>query len=139
MAAKILPLKLKRQSLKILILANQMIIAADVSLQLSKLGYDVIGINRREEEAFKTIKSNRPDIVLLNIGLKGKRDGLMTARLILERFQIPVVLISADINRAILQRIMRVNPYALITMPFDKKDLKRGIELARNRMIAEEA
>ena len=137
MAAKILPLKRKQQSVKILIIENQLIIAADVSLQLSKLGYDVIGINRRKEDAIKTIQSNRPDIVLLNIGLQGKADGLMAARIILETFQIPVVFISTHTNKATFLRAINAQPYAFISIPFERKDLQRGIELALNRMDRE--
>jgi DNA-binding LytR/AlgR family response regulator len=122
---------------KILILESQMIIAADVSLQFSKLGYDVIGINTRSEEALKTIQNNRPDIVIMNIEMQGKADGLKIARTILETYQIPVVFLSANTDKEIFKGVIDTKPYAFITKPFDKKGLKRGIETTLKRMAAE--
>ena len=122
---------------KILILENQMIIAADVSLQLSKLGYDVIGINIRKEDALKTIETYRPNIVVMNIEFEGNAKGLKTARTILNTFQTPVVFISANTDKEIFKEVIATQAYAFITKPFDKKALRRGIETALNRMAAE--
>ena len=122
---------------KILILERQMIIAADLSLQLLKLGYDVIGINTCPEDAMKTLASNRPDIVLIEMELRGNAEGLRTARIILERFQIPVIFLSASIDRNLLDGILATRPYAFIGVPFEKKDLKRGVETTLLRMAAE--
>ena len=122
---------------KILIIENQLIIAADVCLQCSKLGYDVIGINSRTEDALKTIEVNRPDIVLMNLGIKGKTNGLTTARIILDSFQIPVVLMSSYTDKNTFNQIIDVKPYAFISKPFENKDLQRGIETALFRMAVE--
>lgn len=122
---------------KILILESQMIIAADISLQFSKLGYDVIGINIRSEDALKAMETNRPDMVLINLGLPPKADGLRTARIILETFRIPVIFLSADVDRALFKGIIDAQPYAFIAKPFEKKDLQRGVETALKRMVAE--
>ena len=122
---------------KILILESQMIIAADVSLQFSKLGYDVIGIHTRSEDTLKTIEYNRPDIVVMSIELPGEESGLRTARILLETCRIPVVFISANTDREIFKEVIAARPYAFISKPFEKKDLQRGIETALNRMVAE--
>lgn len=122
---------------KILIIENQMIIAADVCLQCSTLGYQVIGINSRFEDALKTIEVNQPDIILMNIGMKEKMNGLMSARIILSSYQIPVILISSFTDQNTFKQIIEVKPYAFISKPFEKKDLQRGIETALFRMAAE--
>ncbi len=122
---------------KLLILESQMIIAADVSLQFSKLGYDVIGINTRSEDALKSIQYNRPDIIIMNIEMQGKTDGLKVARSIFDMYQIPVVFLSANTNLEVFNDIMDTKPYAFITKPFDKEGLKRGIETALKRMVFE--
>ena len=122
---------------KILILESRMIIAADVSLQFSKLGYDVIGINTSTEDALKTIEMNRPDIIVMNIEFEGNAKGLKTARTILNTYQTPVVFISANTDKEIFKSVIAAQPYAFITKPFNKKDLLRGIETALNRMTAE--
>lgn len=122
---------------KILILESQMIIAADVLLQFSKLGYDVIGIISDLKHALKTIENNCPDIVLMNIEMQGKVDRLKMARIILKTFQIPVVFLTANSNKEIFKEVIDTQPYAFISKPFDKKDLKRGIETTLQRMAAE--
>ena len=122
---------------KILILESQMIIAADISLQLSKLGYDVIGITTWSEVAMNTIKNNRPDIVLINIEWQATAAGLRAARIILETFQIPVIFLSANTDKELFKSIIDAQPYAFIAKPFEKNDLQRGVETALNRMVAE--
>ena len=69
------------QSVKILIVEDEMVIAANISLQLSEMGYEVVGILPRGEEALIQIKENQPDIVIMDIQLKGELDGIETAHL----------------------------------------------------------
>ena len=128
---------LRQPTPKILILESQMIIAADVSLQLSKLGYNVIGINTHSGEALKTIENNRPDIVLINLEWPTEAEGLGIARTILETFRIPVIFMSAGTDRELFKGIIDARPYAFIAKPFEKKDLQRGVETTLKRMAAE--
>jgi len=114
-----------------------MIVAADVSLQLSKLGYEVIGIHIKAEGALKTIQLNRPDIILMNIDTRSSTGRLNTARGITETLSIPIVFLSAHTDRVFLQQLIHLNPYALITKPFDVKDLQRGLKMTLGRMVAE--
>ena len=114
-----------------------MIIAADISLQLSKLGYDVIGINTQSENALKTIENNRPDIVLMNIKMQGNEGGIRLAKIIMKTFRIPVVFLSAHSNREVFKQVINAKPYAFITKPFEKKDLQKGLETALDRMNTE--
>ena len=119
---------------KILIIESQLIIAADISLQLLKLGYDVIGINTRSSDALKTIESNRPDIVLMNIKMQGNEGRIRTATIISKIFRIPVIFLSAHTDRELFKPIINAQPYAFITKPFEKKDLQRGLQTALDRM-----
>ncbi len=129
---------LRQSAIKILILESQMIIAADVSLQLSKLGYDVIGINIRAEDALKTIENKRPDIVLMNIKMQGSERRIRTARVILENYRIPVVFLSAHTDRELFKHVINAQPFAFITKPFERKDLQRGLKTALGRRNIED-
>ena len=128
---------LRHKSPKILILESQLIIAADLSLQFSKLGYDVIGINTCAEDALRTIAENSPDIVVMNIKFEGNAAGLKMARIISETYQTPVIFISANADKEIFELAISIQAYAFIAKPFEKKDLQRGIETTLNRMAAE--
>ncbi|WP_020569453.1 response regulator [Neolewinella persica] len=122
---------------KILILERQLIIAADISLQFTKLGYDVIGINIRSEDALKTIQKNRPDIIVMNIVTQGKATGIKAAQNFFEAHQIPIVFLSAKTDKSIFEDLLDAQPYAFIAKPFNIINLKRGIETTLRRMTAE--
>ncbi|GAB5552548.1 MAG: hypothetical protein Sapg2KO_21390 [Saprospiraceae bacterium] len=127
----------KEHSPKILIIESQIIIAADVSLQFSKLGYEVIGICSKVADAMKTIEANRPDIILMNIGIQEKPNRFDMACIIMDTFQVPVVFLSSNTDKNTFKQAIAVQPYAFIPKPFDKKDLQRGIETALYRMTGE--
>ncbi|NCP52518.1 MAG: response regulator transcription factor [Flavobacteriales bacterium] len=122
------------QPTKILIVEDEMIIAANISLQLTSLGYDVTGIIPRGEEALLHIEQQQPDIVLLDINLKGKIDGIETAQIMQKSFDIPIIYLTANADEAHFTRAKTTNPYAFISKPFKKLDLQRAIELTVNRV-----
>jgi len=123
--------------IKILIVEDEMIIAANISLQLSNLGYEVIGIFPRGEDALLHIKANQPDIILLDINLKGKLDGVETALLMQQDYNIPVIYLTANDDEINFNRAKATNPFAFISKPFKKIDLQRVLELAVNRIFSE--
>jgi DNA-binding LytR/AlgR family response regulator len=124
--------------IKILIVEDEMIIAANTSLQLTNLGYEVSGIVSRGEEALVHIKNNLPDIILLDIRLKGKLDGIETAHQMQKNFNIPIIYLTSNVDDANFERAKKTNPYAFISKPFKKLDLQHAIELTTNRIIETE-
>lgn len=114
---------------KILIVEDEMIIAANISLQLTNLGYEVIGIIPRAEEVLPLIRECQPDIVLMDINLKGDLDGIEVAHLIQNEYKLPIIFLTANSDEAHFNRAKAVNPYAFISKPFKKLDLQRAIEL----------
>lgn len=122
---------------KILIVEDEMVIAANISLQLSDLGYEVTGILPRGEEALSQIKIEKPDIVLMDIQLKGEMDGIETAKEIEEQYRIPIIYLTANSDEAHFNRAKETHPYAFISKPFKKLDLQRAIELTIDRISIE--
>lgn len=123
---------------KIAIVEDEMIIGANISLQLNDLGYEVTGLISRGEEAMQHIRENKPDIVLLDIQLKGKLDGVETARLMQEQYDIPIIYITANTDEANFKRAKTTRPYAYISKPFKKLDLQYAIELTACRLMEHE-
>ena len=121
--------------IKILIVEDEMIIGANISLQLSELGYEVTGIVPRGEEALIHMKQNKPDIVLLDIQLKGELDGIETAKQMQEKNDIPIIYLTANTDDYYFARAKETNPYAFISKPFKKLDLQHAIELTVSRMM----
>lgn len=119
---------------KILIVEDEMIIGANISLQLSKLGYEVTGIESRGEDAILHVKNNRPDIVLMDIQLKGRMDGIETVLRLQQEFDMPVIYLTANADDENFERAKSTKPYAFISKPFKKLDLQHAIELTIDRI-----
>ena len=124
--------------IKVLIVEDEMIIAANTSLQLTNLGYEVSGIVSRGEEVLIHIKDSLPDIILLDIQLKGELDGIETAHQVQEHFDIPIIYLTSNVDDANFERAKKTNPYAFISKPFKKLDLAHAIDLTANRIIEAE-
>lgn len=121
----------------ILIVEDEMIIAANLSLQLTHLGYEVIGIISRAEEVLPHLSKHTPDIILMDINLKGDLDGIEIAHLIQKEYKIPIIYLTANSNEAHFNRAKATNPYAFVSKPFKKLDLQRAIELTLVRIQEE--
>ncbi|KAA9341075.1 LytR/AlgR family response regulator transcription factor [Larkinella humicola] len=122
---------------KVLIVEDEMIIAADIALQLGKLGYEVSGIIPRGEEAIRNVETNRPDLILLDISLKGSLDGIDTAHAIRQQWNIPIIYVTANTDEATFARAKKTRPYAYISKPIRAIELQRAIELAISRLADE--
>ncbi len=119
---------------KIVIVEDEMIIGAKISMYLIELGYEVTGIIPSSEEVLQHLKINEPDILLLDIQLKGKMDGVELARLLNDEHPIPVIFLTANADDENFQRAKETKPFAFLTKPFKKLDLKRTLELTVSRM-----
>jgi DNA-binding LytR/AlgR family response regulator len=120
--------------IKILVVEDEMIIGAKISMQLTSLGYDVTGILPKGEEAILHLKENNVDIVLLDINLKGKLDGIETAIQIQKNSNIPIIYLTANADEATFNRAKTTKPAAFISKPFKQLDLQRAIELTICRL-----
>ena len=120
--------------IKILVVEDEMIIGAKISMQLTTLGYEVTGILPRGEEAILHVQQNKPDIILLDINLKGNLDGIATALKIQQVAEIPIIYLTANSDEATFNRAKATKPAAFISKPFKQLDLQRAIELTISRM-----
>ncbi len=121
-------------AIKLLIVEDDMIIGAKISLLLSNLGYEVTGIIPRGEEAIRHVVENPPDIVLLDINLKGALDGIETAYAMQKNGDIPIIYVTANTDEATFKRAKGTRPFAFISKPIKNMDLQRAIELTISRM-----
>ncbi len=131
---------------KILIVEDEAIVAFDLKSGLEKLGYTVLAQVNSAEKALEMIEQDPPDLVLMDIVLKGKIDGIEAADIIHSRWGIPVVFCTSYADQKRLDRAKLVNPFGYILKPFQDNDLKVTVEMAlyvskvdRERRKAEEA
>ena len=122
----------------ILIVEDEMIIGAKISLLLTKLGYEVTGIVPKGEEAIVHIRQNEPDIVLLDIHLKGQLDGIDTAKEILkEGYETVLIYLTANTDEDTFNRAKQTRPFAFLSKPIQPLDLQRTIELTVERILTQ--
>ena len=123
---------------QILIVEDEMIIAANISLQLSNLGYQITGIIPRGEEVLPYIEQKLPDIILMDINLKGDVDGIDIVLLIQKKYKIPIIYLTANADDLTFTKAKQTNPYAFVSKPFKKIDLQHAIELTITRIEEEQ-
>lgn len=121
-------------NIKILIVEDDMIIGAKISMKLVSLGYEVTGIIPRGEEAIVHVENYHPDIILLDINLKGTLDGIETAQQILAKADLPIIYVTANTDEATFNRAKATRPYAFISKPIKNLDLQRAVELTIERL-----
>lgn len=115
---------------KILVVEDEYIIAIDVKKILEKLGYEVTSFVGKGEEALKRAENEKPDLILMDIMLSGRLDGIQTAELIKNKFEIPIVYLTALVDEETLQKAKITEPGGYLLKPFDEKGLHSAIELA---------
>jgi transcriptional regulator with GAF, ATPase, and Fis domain/AmiR/NasT family two-component response regulator len=118
---------------KILIVEDEFVVANDLRLILTKSGYDVCGIADSVDEA-EGLLNLQPDVVLLDIHLKGTRTGIDLAMLLAEK-NIAFVYLSANSNKAILEAAKATQPYGFLVKPFREKDILVTLDIARYRQV----
>ncbi len=114
---------------RILIVEDDMLIAANISLQLSNLGYQVTGMESKGELAISHVVNNPPDIILMDVNLKGELDGIDTAKRIQQTQNIPIVYLTANNDEHTFAKAKDTHPHAFISKPFNRLNLQRTIAL----------
>jgi len=118
------------QQTKILIVEDENIVAKDIQNTLKSLGYLVAGVAASGEEAIQKTGETRPDLVLMDIMLRGYQDGVEAAQTILAQHNIPVIYLTAYTDDKTLQRAKITEPYGYILKPFEERELHIAIEMA---------
>lgn len=119
--------------IKILVVEDEGIIGLNIKKKLKSFGYTVPAIVATGEEAVKMAEITFPDLVLMDVRLKGDMDGVETAEKIREIFNIPVIYLTAYSDDEILEKAKKTEPYGYIVKPFKANDLHSNIEMALYR------
>jgi CheY-like chemotaxis protein len=122
---------------KILVVEDENIVALEIKKRLQHLGYTVAGVAATGEDAVRKAEGILPDLVLMDIMLKGEIDGIDAASEIRRRLNIPVIYLTAYSDGETLERAKLTEPYGYILKPFEEDDLRTTIEIAlyRHKMM----
>jgi PAS domain S-box-containing protein len=118
---------------RILVVEDELVVAADIQQRLVALGYDVPVIASSGAEAVQQAMETKPDLVLMDIVLQGDIDGVAAAEQIRQRLDIPVVFLTAHSDERTISRAKFSDPFGYIVKPFEEHNLQVAIELAPHR------
>jgi PAS domain S-box-containing protein len=121
---------LENQRGNILVVEDEIIVALDLKRCLQGMGYQVAQVVTTGEKAIKAAKNKRPDLVLMDIRLQGKMNGIEAAKIINSQYDVPVVYLTAYADDQTLQQATKAGPYGYLVKPFDARELKTTIEVA---------
>lgn len=117
----------------VLVVEDEVVIAKDIESTLIELGYRVVGNVRSGAAALQAIEDTRPRVVLADIRIKGRMDGVELATIVKARFGTPVVFLTSHADETTLARVTATGPYGYLVKPFSAPELRAGLELALSR------
>jgi two-component system sensor histidine kinase/response regulator len=124
---------------KVLIVEDENIVVMELRVRLQSLDYAVVGVASSGEEAIKKAEEVRPELVLMDIRLKGHMNGIQAARVIRDRFAIPVVYLTAFADTDTLQQAKTTEPFGYLVKPFEERQLHSTLEMALQKHKLETA
>jgi PAS domain S-box-containing protein len=117
---------------------DEAIVSMEIAERLQNMGYETVGRATSGEQCLKLVELQRPDLVLMDIRIKGSMDGIATAEKVRNVHQLPVIFLTAYSEDATIERAKLAEPYAYIFKPVGDRELKSAIEIALYRHRAEE-
>jgi CheY-like chemotaxis protein len=122
---------------RILIVEDEVITAIALKRELISLGYEVVAMADTTEEAVVAAEKNQPDLVLMDITLGGKLDGVAAATAIRGSLGLPVIFLTAHADDTTMKRAMLAGPFGYLLKPFGGPALKAAIEVALHKHQSE--
>ena len=115
---------------KILVVEDEVIIAMSLQRRLASMGYDVVGICHNAEEGIKMARKYRPDLILMDIMMPGKLDGITGAQTIKAELDIPVIFLTAFAEDQVIDKAKQIEPHGYLVKPIQDRELKAVVEIA---------
>jgi len=116
------------KKIRILVVEDEVIIAKYLKMELELTGYDVCGFVRSGEEAIIKAKEKNPDVILMDINLYGKMDGIDAAKEIISLKDIPIIFCTGYGKKEFVERAQKLNPLAYLRKPILAEEVKEVID-----------
>ena len=132
-ASEEIKMRAAAKSARILVVEDERIVAKDITSSLERLGYAVAGIASSGEEAVQMVEGSVPDLILMDVVLKGNVDGIDAAERIRQQFDVPVIYLTAYADSTTLDRAKGTVPYGYLLKPWQERELRTVIEIALHK------
>jgi PAS domain S-box-containing protein len=120
-------------AVRIIVVEDERLVALHLKQQLTKLGYEVVAVAASGQQALDRIVDLRPDLVLMDIHIEGKLDGIEVCTRIPDALGIPVIYVTAYSEEGTLRRARATQPYGFLVKPFSERELHATIQMALER------
>ncbi|MEJ5308303.1 MAG: GAF domain-containing protein [Anaerolineae bacterium] len=118
---------------RIFLVEDEVIVAEMLKMNLERNGYEIAGHEIYGEAVVEAVARSRPHLILMDIRLKGKMDGISAAIQVRERFDIPIIYLTAYGDAETLERAKQTSPFGYLIKPFEMETLRSTIETALNK------
>lgn len=123
--------------IRVLIVEDEVLIAEDIADSLNAIDYQVAGVAYSSEKALEFLKKAHPDIVLLDIQIKGSMNGIELAHLINQDYRLPFIFLTSFADKNTVESAKKTMPYGYVVKPFSEKELFTSLEVAMYRFSVE--
>lgn len=124
---------MKESAVSILIVEDELIVAEDLRRRLQRMGYEVRGVVTSGDEAIRRVGEVQPDLVVMDISLRGDMDGVEAAHRIREQYKTPVVYITGHGDPDTLQRAKSTPGFAFVLKPVEDREMQYILEMVLKR------
>jgi signal transduction histidine kinase len=114
----------------VMIVEDERIVAEELKRTLERMGHGVVGVASSSEDAAALASERSPDLVLMDVRLEGRQDGIETAHTLQQQFRVPVIYLTAFADPLTIKRARETEPYGYLIKPFSDKQLQTSIEIA---------
>ncbi|MEL7002783.1 MAG: LytTR family transcriptional regulator DNA-binding domain-containing protein [Bacteroidota bacterium] len=118
------------EKVTILIVEDETLLAQDIAVRLNSFGYEVADMVDSVDKATASIAKQLPDLVMIDIMLKGNKNGIELGKIISENYKIPFIFLTSHADKHLVDQAKSVNPYAYMLKPFNDREINIAIELA---------
>jgi putative two-component system response regulator len=122
---------------KIMVVEDEWVVSDHLCRSLEDLGYTICSTASAGDEAIRKVEADSPDLILMDIVLRGKMDGIEAAYWINSQFNIPIIYLTAYTNPEYIERAKQTKPFSYLVKPFHQKELYANIEMALHRHLVD--
>ena len=118
---------------RVMVVEDESVISLDIKTSLMRLGYSIAGVAASGDIALRKIRESRPDVILMDIHLKGEMTGIDVSEQVRSELQIPIVFLTANADSSTFKEANQTDPYGYLLKPFEEKELGIAIEIALHK------
>jgi PAS domain S-box-containing protein len=122
---------------KLLIVEDEPLVALDLQQEVEQFGHEVVGLAESADEALMAVEERRPDLALMDVRINGRMNGIQTARLLKDAYQVPAIFLTGYSDEITVARVAREMPYGYLTKPFQSSELKATVQVALRKARAD--